>query len=163
MRVAARAIARERDRSRSAVWMVSNSVAPSDQGRARSARSASARTPSQHNAGASLCARPLIEEVQQLARYARLELTDEPAAAPAAEASAAESSAADRLGLTPREIDVLILVAEGKTNVQIGKALFISDKTASVHVSHILAKLGASNRVEAAGIAHRLGLVEPPS
>jgi DNA-binding CsgD family transcriptional regulator/tetratricopeptide (TPR) repeat protein len=113
-----------------------------------------------HDLAASLGARPLIEEVQQLARYARLELTDEPAAA---EASAAEPSAADRLGLTPREIDVLTLVAEGRTNVQIGKALFISDKTASVHVSHILAKLGASNRVEAAGIAHRLGLVEPPS
>ncbi|HET9650158.1 MAG TPA: AAA family ATPase [Microlunatus sp.] len=61
--------------------------------------------------------------------------------------------------LTPRELEVLRLVAEGRSNGEIGQALFISTKTASVHVSNILAKLGASGRGEAAAIAHRHGLV----
>jgi len=64
----------------------------------------------------------------------------------------------DELGLTPREREVLALVAEGRTNRQIADALFISDKTASVHVSNILAKLGVANRAEAAATVHRLGL-----
>jgi hypothetical protein len=50
------------------------------------------------------------------------------------------------------------LIAAGRSNRQIAQALFISPKTASVHVSNILAKLGAAGRVEAAAIAHRLGL-----
>jgi DNA-binding NarL/FixJ family response regulator len=54
---------------------------------------------------------------------------------------------------------VLELVAEGKTNRQIGEELFISDKTASVHVSRILAKLEVGSRVEAATAAQRLGIV----
>jgi DNA-binding NarL/FixJ family response regulator len=54
---------------------------------------------------------------------------------------------------------VLVLLAEGLTNRQVGERLFISSKTAGVHVSRILMKLNARNRVEAAGIAHRLGLV----
>src|SRR5215211_5690324 len=62
-------------------------------------------------------------------------------------------------GLTAREVEVLQLVAEGKSNGEIGAALFISTKTASVHVSNILAKLGVSTRGEAAAIAHRRGLV----
>ena len=53
---------------------------------------------------------------------------------------------------------VLGLVAEGHTNREIGETLFISEKTASVHVSRILAKLGVRSRVEAATAAHRLGL-----
>jgi DNA-binding NarL/FixJ family response regulator len=53
---------------------------------------------------------------------------------------------------------VLALVADGRTNRQIAQALFISNKTASVHVSNILAKLGVANRGEAAAVAHRLGL-----
>jgi DNA-binding CsgD family transcriptional regulator len=61
-------------------------------------------------------------------------------------------------GLTPREIEVLQLVAEGRSNGEIGSALFISTKTASVHVSNILAKLGVSGRGEAAAVAHRVGL-----
>ena len=51
-----------------------------------------------------------------------------------------------------------MLVAEGQSNRQIGQALFITEKTASLHVSHILAKLGVAGRGEAAAIAHRLGL-----
>jgi DNA-binding NarL/FixJ family response regulator len=65
---------------------------------------------------------------------------------------------AEELGLTPREREVLALVADGRTNRQIAEALFISDKTASVHVSNILTKLKAGNRGEAGALAHRLGL-----
>ena len=72
-------------------------------------------------------------------------------------ADAADSPVA-RLGLTPRELEVLLLVAEGRTNKMIGETLFMSEKTASVHVSRILAKLGVGGRVEAAAVAHRLGL-----
>ena len=60
------------------------------------------------------------------------------------------------LGLTAREAEVLALVARGYTNREIAVALVISVKTASVHVSHILRKLDAPNRLEAATIAHRL-------
>jgi DNA-binding CsgD family transcriptional regulator len=77
---------------------------------------------------------------------------ERPAAEPAAPAGA-------ELGLTAREHDVLALVAEGRSNRQIAEALFISAKTASVHVSNILAKLGVGSRVEAAAVAHRLGLL----
>jgi len=62
-------------------------------------------------------------------------------------------------GLTAREVEVLQLIAEGKSNGDIGAVLFISTKTASVHVSNILAKLGVSSRGEAAALAHRRGLV----
>ena len=61
--------------------------------------------------------------------------------------------------LTEREVEVLRLVAEGMTNGQIGVQLFMSPKTASVHVSHILAKLGSANRTEAAATARRQGLL----
>jgi DNA-binding NarL/FixJ family response regulator len=53
---------------------------------------------------------------------------------------------------------VLRLLAAGYTNPQIGEALYISRKTASHHVSSVLTKLGVRTRVEAAGVAHRLGL-----
>ena len=62
------------------------------------------------------------------------------------------------LGLTDRELEVLRLLGDGRTNRQIGEELFITAKTASVHVSRILMKLGVANRAEAAGVAHRLGL-----
>jgi DNA-binding NarL/FixJ family response regulator len=64
------------------------------------------------------------------------------------------------LGLTIRELEVLALVAEGRSNRQVGDALFISAKTASVHVSNILAKLGVASRVEAAAVAHHAGLLD---
>jgi DNA-binding NarL/FixJ family response regulator len=57
-------------------------------------------------------------------------------------------------------LDVLRLIAAGRTNPEIGKALYMSPKTASVHVSRILAKLDVKTRTEAAGLAHRLGLVD---
>jgi DNA-binding CsgD family transcriptional regulator/tetratricopeptide (TPR) repeat protein len=59
--------------------------------------------------------------------------------------------------LTKREREVLALVADGRTNRQIAQELFITDKTASVHVSNILGKLGATNRGEAAALAHKAG------
>lgn len=61
--------------------------------------------------------------------------------------------------LTPRELAVLELLASGHTNREIAAALFISASTAGVHVSNILRKLGAKRRVDAAGIAHKMGLL----
>ncbi|MET9743708.1 response regulator transcription factor, partial [Streptomyces sp. NPDC006422] len=90
---------------------------------------------------------PLREALDALIRRGRL--SDAPAAG--------ERIAA----LTARESDVLRLLGRGRTNRQIGEELFISGKTASVHVSNILAKLGASSRTEAVGIAYREGLIEP--
>src|SRR3712207_9588724 len=64
----------------------------------------------------------------------------------------------DPYGLTPRERQVLALVAAGATNREIGRQLYMAEKTASVHVSRILMKLDVRSRTEAAGVAHRLGL-----
>lgn len=70
---------------------------------------------------------------------------------------------ADRpFGLTEREVEVLGLVASGLGNNEIAEQLFISPKTASVHVSNIYGKLGVGSRVAAATIAHDLGLTVPP-
>ena len=64
----------------------------------------------------------------------------------------------ERLDLTPREIEVLALLAEGLTNREIGAELYISNKTASVHVSRILSKLSVPNRAAAAAAAHHIGV-----
>jgi DNA-binding CsgD family transcriptional regulator len=64
-------------------------------------------------------------------------------------------------GLTDRELTVLRLVAAGRTNTQIGAELYISPKTAGVHVSNIFRKLGVSGRVQAAALAERAGLLNP--
>jgi len=106
-------------------------------------------------AARGLGAAPLQAEVELLARRARIALAPEPVARRGRNEAAAPG---DELGLTPREKEVLALVAEGRTNRQIADALFISEKTASVHVSNILAKLGVANRAEAAATVHRLGL-----
>jgi DNA-binding CsgD family transcriptional regulator/tetratricopeptide (TPR) repeat protein len=103
-----------------------------------------------------LGAAPLRHELQLLAQRGRVRL--EPPAQPAPVAEAEVPSMARSLGLTRRETEVLVLLAEGRTNRQIGQELFITEKTASVHVSRILAKLGVTSRGEAAAIAHRLGL-----
>ncbi|ARH93334.1 MULTISPECIES: helix-turn-helix transcriptional regulator [Streptomyces] len=112
-------------------------------------------------------ARPLAEELAQLARRARIPLPGlippQPAAPDAGAADAGDAPSAAALGLTPRERDVLRLVAEGRSNRQIADALFISPKTASVHVSNILAKLGVSGRGEAGAVAHRLRLFGEPA
>ncbi|MCX5560962.1 helix-turn-helix transcriptional regulator [Streptomyces sp. NBC_00038] len=103
-----------------------------------------------------LGARPLADAVALLAQRARLALGRAPE--PSALASVDPAVA---LGLTSRERDVLRLVAAGRSNRQIAEELFISPKTASVHVSNILAKLGVSGRGEAAAMAHRLRLFPP--
>jgi DNA-binding NarL/FixJ family response regulator len=68
------------------------------------------------------------------------------------------------VGLTAREFEVLRLVAAGRSNREIASELFISAKTASVHVSNILGKLSVTSRGEAAAAAHRLRLFDsfPP-
>ena len=96
---------------------------------------------------ARLGARTLLDEIRALARRGRVDLGD-----------AADRGSADSLDLTARERDVLRLVAAGRTNREIGAELFMSPKTASVHVSRILRKLNVRGRVEAAAFAHRRGL-----
>jgi len=95
-----------------------------------------------------LGAGPLREQIESLARRARLSLPSRPAG----------PQSPGSLGLTARETEVLRLVAAGRSNREIGAELFISPKTAGVHVSNILAKLNATSRTEAAAIAHRDGL-----
>ena len=108
-----------------------------------------------HATAAGLGAKPLTDAIERLARAARVPVhAPEPAAPPS------NGGPASDLGLSGRELEVLELVAKGLTNREIAERLFISDKTAGVHVSHILAKLNAGNRVMAAGMAHRLGLVD---
>jgi DNA-binding CsgD family transcriptional regulator len=102
-----------------------------------------------------LGARPLLDDATALARRARVPLEESATPPP-------QVPDATPFGLTDREREVLALVAAGRSNGQIAAALYISPKTASVHVSNILAKLGVSGRVEAAGVAHRLGLVDLP-
>ncbi|MFG2649490.1 AAA family ATPase [Streptomyces sp. NPDC048436] len=101
-----------------------------------------------------LRARPLAEAVAGLAQRARLTLNAD--ATPRAHLAPVDP--AEALGLTSRERDVLRRVAAGRSNRQIAEELFISPKTASVHVSNILAKLGVAGRGEAAALAHRLRL-----
>jgi DNA-binding CsgD family transcriptional regulator len=101
-----------------------------------------------HAIAERLGAAPIAADAAALARRARISLTTGPA--PEREDELA------RLGLTGREI--LLLVAAGHTNREIARALFISPKTAGVHVSNILAKLGVTGRVEAAAVVHRSGL-----
>jgi DNA-binding NarL/FixJ family response regulator len=103
----------------------------------------------------------LVETVRQLIDRARLRPA-EGAAAPAAAAQVGDGAGeegAPAFGLTKREQDVLRLVALGWTNRQIAVELYISPKTASVHVSNILGKLAVAGRGEAAAMAHRLHLI----
>jgi DNA-binding NarL/FixJ family response regulator len=103
-----------------------------------------------------LGAAPLRGELELLARRGRLRLQTPPQQARAAEPDG--PSAARSLGLIRRELEVLELVAAGRSNRQIGEELFITPKTAGLHVSRILAKLGVAGRGEAAAVAHRLGI-----
>jgi DNA-binding CsgD family transcriptional regulator len=98
---------------------------------------------------------PLMRAILDLARRARIDLG---AAAP--QVQLGEPSAARAFGLTDRELDVLRLLGQGKTNPEIAAALFISPRTAGVHVTNILRKLDATTRVQAATIAERAGLLD---
>jgi DNA-binding CsgD family transcriptional regulator len=101
---------------------------------------------------------PLSRAIAELAHRARIDLRDTPA--PVAQPAPAPPSA---FGLTARELAVVRLVAEGLTNQEIGTRLFMSTKTASVHVSHILRKLDVATRVQAATLAERAGLLSAES
>jgi DNA-binding NarL/FixJ family response regulator len=98
----------------------------------------------------------LRAEIEKLALRARIPLQ----AAPAAPAEATRPAKVPaHAGLTSRELTVLRLLAAGRTNAQIGAELFMSPKTASVHVTSILRKLGVTGRVQAAAAAERAGLL----
>jgi DNA-binding CsgD family transcriptional regulator len=98
---------------------------------------------------------PLLAEIRKLAVRARIPLPGQ-----IAQATGEGPRAAGNYGLTSREVLVLRLLAAGRTNAQIGTELFISPKTASVHVSNILRKLGVSGRAQAAATAERAGLLD---
>ncbi len=99
----------------------------------------------------------LAGETDGLAARARLSL-EEPASSNGGGAGPAEQEEETPFGLTRRELQVLELVASGATNREIGEQLYMAEKTASVHVSRILAKLGVRGRTEAAAVAHRHGI-----
>jgi DNA-binding CsgD family transcriptional regulator/tetratricopeptide (TPR) repeat protein len=117
------------------------------------ARSAASRTLTDSlRTARSLDARPLAAEIATLSSVSGLRLDVEP------ESAAAGPARSPSDGLTPRERQVLALLTTGATNRVIGRTLFISERTASVHVSNILGKLGAANRTEAARLALRYDL-----
>jgi DNA-binding CsgD family transcriptional regulator len=103
---------------------------------------------------------PLLAQVRKLAGRARIRL--QPAAAPVITQTPPPVLALVPYGLTGRELAVLRLVAAGRSNAQIGAELYMSPRTAGVHVSNILRKLGVTGRVQAAALAERAGLLENP-
>jgi DNA-binding CsgD family transcriptional regulator len=104
-----------------------------------------------HFIASELSAAPLLSEIDAVSRRTRISVE-------APTRLVLDDSSTESLGLTPREAEVLILIAGGRTNRQIGVELFVSDKTASVHVSNILRKLAVNSRVDAAAVAQRLGM-----
>jgi DNA-binding NarL/FixJ family response regulator len=107
-----------------------------------------------HVVAIDLGAAPLRGVIEDVAARGRVDLSED---APGRKRSAAPA------GLTAREQEILSLVADGLTNRQIGERLFITEKTASHHVSNILGKLGVAGRVEAAAEAVRLGVTTRPT
>jgi DNA-binding NarL/FixJ family response regulator len=133
-----------------AAWREAEALLSGD---ARGGKAAAARLLGDADAAAAvLGARPLAAAIADLARRAGIAL----ATAPADDGSDASVEGLEARGLTPRELEVLRLLGEGRSNREIGEALFISAKTASVHVTHILQKLNVTTRVQAAVAAHRL-------
>ena len=100
----------------------------------------------------ALRATPLRADITSLARRARLKLVS-----PEAEIAEVDGGPA---GLTSREEEVLRLLADGLTNREIGRRLFISHKTVGTHVAHIYDKLDVHTRLDAAGRAQQLGILE---
>jgi DNA-binding CsgD family transcriptional regulator len=120
---------------------------------------AAASLRSAHATAERLQAVPLLEAADSIARRARVDIA--PLEAESGR-KPTDVSAVKPLGLTARELQVLRLVAQGRTNPQIADTLFISRKTAAAHVSNILSKLGVARRVEAAAMAERLDLLYEP-
>jgi ATP/maltotriose-dependent transcriptional regulator MalT len=110
-----------------------------------------------HRIASQLGAPPLVEQIERLARRGRIRLLPAPAKRQAHQATTPEGVV---VALTTREWEVLALVAAGHTNREIGEELFISNKTASVHITNVMNKLGALSRYDAAAIATRLGLLD---
>ncbi len=106
----------------------------------------------------ALGASPLGMEVEGMARRARIDLDG-----PTVVSGGTRVEPPRPWGLSPRELEVLPYLVDGRTNAAIGAALFISEKTVSVHVTHILDKLEVSSRVEAALLAARAGIEPPPT
>lgn len=129
----------EQARSR---WRLAEALLRADRSADAAAAAASA-----HGAAVALGAEPLRRAVEASAVRSRLDIGVE-LVRPADDV------------LTPREQQVLSLVAEGLTNRQVGARLHISEKTASVHLSNLMGKLGASSRTEAVTLAHRKGLLQ---
>jgi DNA-binding NarL/FixJ family response regulator len=102
---------------------------------------------------AGMGADPLLREIQDLGRRARISLPNSDPVPPTSLGPGTVEA------LTAREREVLALIVDGRTNRQIANALFISESTAGVHVSHILGKLGVTGRAEAAAVAVRTRMV----
>jgi DNA-binding CsgD family transcriptional regulator len=122
-------------------WRLAETLLATDQ-----REEAAAAAKAAYETAVRLGAAPLRAAVEALVRRGRLD-------------AGLPTQISAQMLLTPRERDVLALLAGGRTNRQIGRELFISEKTASVHVSNILGKLGASGRAEAVTIAHRRGFL----
>jgi DNA-binding NarL/FixJ family response regulator len=115
---------------------------------------------------------PLLAQVRSLAERVRIPLDEPIGGAPSGSGVAAKTATAASgptrtgapglHGLTGRELAVLRLLAGGRTNAQIGTELYMSPKTASVHVTSIFRKLGVSGRAQAAAVAERAGLLDNP-
>jgi DNA-binding CsgD family transcriptional regulator len=134
-------------------WLATARVREAEAAAAAGATARAAETLREaHQLAAGLAAEPLMTDIEAVSRRTRLSVE-------APVVTVLEKASTDQLGLTPREAEVLSLVAAGRTNRQIGEALFVSEKTASVHVSNILRKLGVSSRVDAAAVAQRLGVI----
>jgi DNA-binding CsgD family transcriptional regulator/tetratricopeptide (TPR) repeat protein len=131
-------------------WREAEATLAAKGGRSRAAGASQVAWQTAREIGAVL----LLARVENLAQRARITLTD-------AEASANDSprlGVAEDLGLTPREVEVLAQLAHGRTDRQIAESLYISKKTASVHVSNILRKLDVTSRIDAGEIGQRVGL-----
>ncbi len=105
---------------------------------------------SAHQTSTELGAARLVAEVESLSRWYRIDLI--------ADVAPEQEDPLEVYGLTEREREVLAGLAAGRTNQEIADHLYISVKTASVHVSNILRKLGVTGRQEAARLAHRHGI-----
>ena len=108
-----------------------------------------------HRDAAARGARGVHDAVEALARRGRIALPG------TTSGQAAGHDVGEGLGLTPRELEVLKLIAQGLRNRRIATTLFISEKTVSVHITNLLRKLDVDSRTEAAAVAHRYGLTDP--